>query len=159
MSELAIPKKLEPIVKAFYAESEQTAKMLIEQAVKAIYGNEEDDPFTNWVKKTHQITPQELEEICFLMRGINPQDTLEALLASQIVVSHLLGLRKLSKGHLNDNQLGVKLLRFSSEAMNQLQKKRCGATQNIFVTYNHNGTGPSLVQTMLPNAREKSECQ
>lgn len=158
MTELKIPAKLEPIVKAFYAESEQTAKMLIEQAAKAIYGNKEDNDLISWGKKTHVVTAEELEQICYLMKGINPQDPLEALLAAQIIVSHMLGLRKLSLSHSVDNQLGIKLLRFSTDAMNQLQKKRCGATQNIFVTYNHNGTGPSLVQTMLPNT-SGTQCQ
>lgn len=154
MSELTIPAKLETIVKALYADSEQAAKMLIIQAAKAIYGTEDaDDYLSNFGKRNHVITPQELEEICILMRGINPQDTFEALLAAQIIVSHLLGLRKLSKDHISDTQLGIKLLRFSSDAMNQLQKKRCGCTQNIFVTYNQNGSGPSLVQTILPDTR------
>ena len=49
MNELTIPKKLQPIVKAFYAESEGVAKALIIQASKAIYGDD-DDPFALFMK-------------------------------------------------------------------------------------------------------------
>jgi hypothetical protein len=156
---ITIPKKLEPIVKAFYAESPETAKALIIQATKAIYGFDDDNDYlSSYGRKNHEITEEELEGICAMIDGIRPIDMLEALFASQIIVSHLLGLRKLARGHINDQRLGLKLLRFSSEAINQLQKKRSGGMQNICVTYNHNGPGPALVQTVLADSKG-SLCQ
>ena len=72
------------------------------------------------------------------MQGINPSDVLEAIIAAQITVTHMLGMRKLATGHLADQHLGLKMLRFSTDAMQQLQKKRCGGMQNITVNYNYN---------------------
>jgi hypothetical protein len=142
MKEITIPKKLEPIVRAFCADSEEAAKLLIIQAANAIYGNyEEETEIETYFEKKHIITEEELEGICAMMNGFNPQDMLEALLAAQIVVTHLLGLRKLAKPHIDDQRIGLNMLRFSREAMNQLQKKRSGNMQNITVNYNYNGTG------------------
>lgn len=155
MNEITIPKKLEPIVKAFFSESPRAAKTLIIQAAKAIYGFDEDDEGLYTFEKKHVITSEELEGVCALMQGIKPQDTLEALLASQIVASHLLGLRKLAKGHVEDQRIGLNMLRFSSEAINQLQKKRSGTMQNITVNYNYHGSGQALMQTVLPNSNKK----
>ena len=148
MNEITIPKKLEPIVRAFFSDSPETAKALIIQAAKAIYGCDEGEAFSLGSK--HIITPEELEGICALMESFKPQDILEVLLASQIIVTHLLGLRKLAKGHIEDQRLGLNMLRFSNDAMNQLLKKRSGNMQNITVNYNYNGSGPALMQTVIP---------
>lgn len=150
MNEITIPKKLEPIIRAFYSDSPKSAKALILQAAKAIYGSDEDDDDLYSFGKNHVITSEELEEVCAIMQGIKPNDMLEAILASQIIVSHLLGLRKLAKRHSEDQRLGLNMLRFSNEALNQLQKKRTGHVQNITVNYNYNGTGQALMQTVLP---------
>ena len=154
MNEITIPKKLEPIVKAFYSDSPKAAKALIIQAAKAIYGFEEDDEELYSYRKKHVITSEELEGVCALMQGIQPKDTLEALLAAQIVASHLLGLRKLAKGCSEDQRIGLNLLRFSSEAINQLHKKRSGNMQNITVNYNYHGSGQALMQTVFPNSNK-----
>lgn len=140
MQEITIPKKLDPIVKAFFAESPKAAKKLIIQAAKAIYGAEEEkDVFGHSMKRQHIITNEDLEEICAFMQGIRPSDALEAIIAAQIVVTHMLGMKKLATGHFTDQHLGLKMLRFSADAMQQLQKKRSGAMQNITVNYNYNG--------------------
>lgn len=150
MNEITIPKKLEPIVRAFCSDSLEAAKALIIQAAKAIYGSDEDDDDSFSFKTKHIITPEELKGVCALIQGIKPKDTLEALIAAQIVASHLLGMRKLAKGHIEDQRIGLNMLRFSSEAINQLQKKRSGSMQNITVNYNYNGHGSALMQTIIP---------
>ena len=73
---------------------------------------------------------------------------LEAIIAAQITVTHMLGMRKLATGHLVDQHLGLKMLRFSTEAMQQLQKKRCGGMQNITVNYNYNSKESFLLYSV-----------
>jgi len=154
MNEITIPKKLEPIVRALCSESIEGAKALVLQAAKAIYGSDDDEEESFNFRQKHIITPEELEGVCALIHGIKPQDMLEVILAAQIVASHLLGLRKLAKGYTEDQRIGLNMLRFSSEAINQLQKKRSGSMQNITVNYNYNGTGPSLAQTIIPTSNQ-----
>ena len=140
MANITIPKKLDPIVQAFFVDSPKAAKKLVTQAAKAIYGAEEEkDPSDFSMKSQHVITNEDIEDICAFMQGIKPNDVLEAIIAAQITVTHMLGMRKLATGHLADQHLGLKMLRFSTDAMQQLQKKRSGGMQNITVNYNYNG--------------------
>lgn len=145
MKELTIPKKLEPIVKAFWAESPKAAKALVMQATQAIYGGNEEDDFDAFsFKKKHVITPEELESVCAMMAGLKPADMLEALYAAQIVATHLLGLRRLARGCSEDLRIGLRMLQFSSDSMAALHKKRTGGLQNITVNYNYAGKPPPL---------------
>jgi len=161
MKDVTVPKKLDLIVKAFFAESPKAAKKLLIQAAKAIYGSDEDEDFCNFsMKQKHIITNEELEDICTLMQGIKPNDMLEALCAAQIVVSHMIGMRKLAMGHSSEQYLGLKMLRFSLDAMQQLQKKRCGGMQNITVNYNYNGkTVLDIPIVPINNASDCSDAQ
>lgn len=146
MANITIPEKLLPIVQAFFVESPKAAKKLVIQAAKAIYGAEEErDPLDYSMKRQHVITSEDIEDICAFMQGIKPSDTLEAIIAAQITVTHMLGMRKLATGHIADQHLGLKMLRFSTDAMQQLHKKRYGGMQNITVNYNYNGKESSPV--------------
>ncbi len=149
MANITIPKKLDPIVRAFFAESSNAAKKLVIQAVKAIYGAEEEkDTLDFSMKRQHVITNEDIEDICAFMQGINPSDVLEAIIAAQITVTHMLGMRKLATGHIADQHLGLKMLQFSKDAMQQLHKKRCGAVQNINIHYH--GMKAAVNQTVIP---------
>ncbi len=139
MKEISIPTKLEPIVQAFFAESPQVAKKLVIKAVEAIYGAERERKEYDFTTRFRPITDEQIEEVCALMHGIKPIDVLEALIGAQVIVSHLLGMRKLANGCDEDQRLGLKMLQFSSESIARLQKKRCGGMQNITINYNHNG--------------------
>lgn len=142
---IVIPKKLAPLVKAFSAD-EKSARLLIIEAAKAISGTEETMGFGN-----SKISEEEIEGIITLMQGLAPKDTLEMIYSAQVITSHLAGLRLLSHNHCADQALGLKLLRFSNDAMAQLQKKRTGGScQNVNITYNHAGPGPALMQTVIP---------
>lgn len=149
MSEITIPKKLEPIVRAFCADSRKAAKELIIQAAKAIYDSEDEDDFSYSFRNKPDIAPEELEGICSIIEGIKPQDTLEALFAAQIVVSHMLGLRKLSKKNKDDQRICLRMLQLSSEAISRLQKKRGGGMKNITVNYNYNKTDSNHAPTVI----------
>jgi len=146
MKEITIPKKLDPIVRAFFADSPKAAKNLIIQAAKAIYGAEEERDLLDYsMKSQHVITNEDIEDICAFMQSIKPIDVLEAIIAAQIVVTHMLGMRKLATGHSIDQNLGLKMLRFSADAMQQLQRKRSGSLQNITVNYNYSGKETSPI--------------
>lgn len=150
MSDITIPKKLAQIVEAFFAQSPRAAKKLITQAAKAIYGSEDDKDLLDFsTKPQHVITNEELEDICLFMQGIKPSDMLEAILAAQITVTHLLGMRRLAMGHPANQHIGLKMIRLSMDSMQQLQKKRCGGMQNVTVNYNYNNKG-SLPVTVEP---------
>lgn len=145
MAEVTIPKALAPLIKAFSSD-EKAAKLLIVEAAKAIYTTHE-----SFGVSSCSMSNEELEGVIGLMRDIAPKDTLEMIYGAQIITSHLLGVKLLAHSFPVDQALGLKLLRFCSDAMNQLQKKRLGGTaQNITVNYNYNGHGHALMQTIIP---------
>lgn len=145
MKEITLPKKLAPLIQAFSAD-EKSARTLIVEAAKAIYTTQE-----SFGMSSCSISNEELEGVIALMKGINPTDTLEMIYGAQIITSHLLGIKMLSHSFPADQALGLKLLRFCADAMNQLQRKRsAGTTQNITVNYNYAGQGPALMQTVIP---------
>lgn len=142
------PSALSPIMEAFHVNSEEAAHVLILEASKAIYGNKKEE-YDFSLSKDREISDGELEGVTSLMKGLAPKNSLEALYAAQIVASHMLGMRKLSSSYGEDQKLGLRLLKFCNEAMQQLDKKRNGGTQNITVNHNYNGPGNSLSQTII----------
>lgn len=140
---IQVPRDLVPLMQAFHVDSEKAAKALISEAANAIYVTHD------FMKGKKIISKSEMAGIVSLMRGICPKDTLETLYAAQIIVGHMLGMRKLSESHADDYRLGLNLLRFSNEAMQQLAKKRSGGSQNITVNYNYAGHSNALMQTVI----------
>jgi len=144
------PQALAPLMQAFHVDSDKVASSLVSEAAMAIYGKGD-------YGRDRVFSKNELDGIVSLMKCIRPMDSLETLFAAQIIVGHMLGMKKLAEGCPDVQRLGLNLLRFSNEAMQQLEKKRSGATQNIVVNYNHNGQGNALMQTVLPKV--ESRCQ
>jgi len=126
--EITAPKALSPLMQAFHVDSEEKGHVLIKEAAKAL------DAFSK-----RELSKEELEGIMSLMKGLNPQDSLETLYAAQIITSHMLGIRKLAASYPDDQKLGLKLLRFSNETMQQLNRKRSEGTKNITVNYSYQG--------------------
>lgn len=152
MKEIVIPKKLAPLIKAFSAD-ERSARVLIIEATKTIYATQE-----SFGMNSYSISNEEIEGVIALMRGIDPKDTIEMIYGAQIIASHLLGIKLLSNSFHADQTLGLRLLKFCSESMSELQKKRSGGTsQNITVNYNYSGQGPAFMQTVIPT--KDSPCQ
>ncbi|MGB7977592.1 MAG: hypothetical protein WCF19_00360 [Chlamydiales bacterium] len=137
------PSSLVPIMQAFHVDSDKAAKVLIQEAANTIYGKSEFG--------ARSISKDELDGLWALMKGMNPRDGLETLYAAQIVACHMLGMRKLAEPYMDDQKLGLNLLRFSNEAMQQLEKKRSGGAQNITVNYNYSGQGNALMETIIPD--------
>lgn len=135
---IQVASPLVPLMQAFHVDSDGAAKCLIQQAANAIYKNDQYDP----------ISEEELEGITALMRGISPQDALETLYAAQIVACHMMGMRKLAESFNEDERLGLKLLQFSNVAMQHLDRKRNGGTQNIIVNYTSQNA--VIAQQLLP---------
>lgn len=131
--EITAPKALVPLMNAFHMDTEEATYALIMESAKTIFGYSESG------SSSQNISKEELDGVLSLMKGLNPLDALETLYAAQIVASHMLGIRKLSSSYSDDQKLGLKLLRFSNEAMKQLDKKHRGEATNITVNYNYQG--------------------
>jgi hypothetical protein len=145
--EMRIPQKLVPLVKAFSVD-EQSVRPLIHEAARALaVADPKCSLFSAFDKRP--ISDDDVAGVISLMRDLAPQDAIETIYAAQIVSSHLLGLRFLSNDSNADRNLGMRLLRFSNEALGQLQKKRAGGVthQHIYIT--NNNQGQAMMQTAV----------
>lgn len=138
------PKSLVPLMQAFHVESDEAAKALILESAKAISRVDE-----TYHQKTKVLSDEDVQVITALMRSLAPRDGIETLYAAQVISTHILGMRKLDSVYEDDQKLGLSLLKFSNEAMQQLDRKRSGRAQNITVNYNYNGSGNAMSQTVL----------
>lgn len=136
---IKIHKTLDPIIEAFSVESAKEAKVLIEKAAKAIYEDGDEDDLIGFSFRK-PMSEKEFTEVYELIKALQPRDILEAITVSQIVVSHLLAMRKLSQSHRDDQRLGLLLLKLSNDALDRLAKKRSGCIQKIEVAYFNNIT-------------------
>lgn len=96
-------------------------------------------------------TKAEIEEIAALVLGINPQDTVEMMLACQFVSTHLQSLSKLSQ---DETSHGMMLMRLSHQALETLQKYR-NKGSNINVNYFVQNEGQALIQTNIEKNLKK----
>lgn len=93
----------------------------------------------------------EIEEIASLILGVNPQDTVEMMLACQFVSTHIQALSKLSQDHTSH---GMMLMRLSHQALETLQKYR-NKGSNINVNYFVQNEGQTLIQTNIEKNLKK----
>lgn len=113
------------LAEAFNCESNESARMLIIRAMDMIYE-----------KGTHPAwSNNDLDSVITLVRGMNPKDTVEAMLAAQFVALHLQSMATLSKTYINAKGQGMMLMRLSHQALDMLQRYR-GKGQTINVNYN-----------------------
>ena len=139
------PEKYSTLLEAFPIQSEEAARYLLEEAAKAIYSEKED--IFDFDSRRREVTQEETNMVFHLLRDIKPENQIEALLGVQIVVGHLLGLRKLAKGSLADINIGLKLLKSSASSIERLSRLRNGCNQNISVTYHNSGPSVQAVIT------------
>lgn len=136
MKEIAIPKKLKPLIEAFSADGE-SARALIIEAVRAICSTEDS------YLETREASDEEVIEIVSLMANLAPQDAVEAIMAAQIITGHIMGMRMLSHSSRDDQNLGLRLLRFSNDALHQFIRKKGGgmSQQTINIVYQNVNQG------------------
>ena len=104
----------------FSVESEVVAKTLIEKAFAAIYFEQEDK----------DISKMEIDEVYALIKSFEPSNFTESLYAAQMILSHMLGIKKLTQPSKDDQRLGLKFLKLSNDAIQRLEKRRTGSHQD-----------------------------
>jgi len=110
--EIALPTQMSLLVNAINCKNEDVAKLLVHQAVKLIYGDEVEP------------TPHDVDTVISLIRGIEPRNTIEAMLAAQIVALNLQGMTTMGSRYMTATAHGMMLLRLSHQTLDMLLKYR-----------------------------------
>lgn len=113
------------LAEAFNCESNDAVRLLVLRAMDMIYE-----------KGTHHAwNNNDLDSVISLIRGINPKDSIEVMLAAQFVALHLQSMATMAKTYINAKGQGMMLMRLSHQALDMLQRYR-GKGQTINVNYN-----------------------
>jgi hypothetical protein len=140
---LSLPDQVTLLVEAINCNDEGAARLLVTRAMNIIY------------EKSNLSYPskeawgdEELDSVVALIRGVKPQDSVEAILASQFVALHLQGMATMAKDYINSKGQAMMMIRLSHHALEMLQRYR-GKNQTINVNYNVLNKGNAILNTMV----------
>jgi len=88
----------------------------------------------NPVRAKAKATDEQMEMVIHLIESLQPQDAIEAALASQFAVTYIRGMNTSQYFNLN-----LELFEFGHKALETLQKYRSKGAQQISVQYVHQG--------------------
>jgi hypothetical protein len=114
---------------AIKCENKDAIQLVISRAMDIIY--EKNGEFS--LKNSWDV--KDLDDVIELIRGINPKDTVEMMLAAQFIALHLQSMATMGKPYINARGQGMMLMRLSHQALDMLQRYR-GKGQTINVNYN-----------------------
>ena len=139
--------QIDLLTQAIKTEDPKVAKLLVKRAVQA--GNYTDD--IGFLNKTDDAS---FDEVLSLIKGVNLQDAIEVILASQFVSTHLKSMVKLASDNPSDTSHGMMLMRLSQQSLETLQKYRSKGS-NINVNYFVKNEGQALIQTNIGKNLDK----
>jgi len=128
-----IPKMNQPMKPA---ESSAVIKKIIQGAVQGAYQKKLPSKYDIQNGYASPMPNEQIEFVTHLIESLQPQDAIEAALASQFSISYIRGL-KAAQGDYN-TPAAWDLFRFGHEVLETLIRFRSKGAQQIQVNYNHN---------------------
>ncbi len=116
--DIALPTQMSLLIEAIGCQNNDAAKLLVQQAVKLIYGDDAEP------------TSRDVDIVISMIRGVDPKDTIEAMLAAQMVALHLQGMMTMNSRYINAVSHGMMLLRLQHQASDMLMKFRSRKSEN-----------------------------
>ena len=98
--------------------------------------------------RSNDRSDEELDAVIVLIRGIQPKDTIETILAAQFVALHLQGTANMAQENYNIMGQAIQMVRLSHQSLNMLQQYR-GKSQTINVNYNVASQGDTVLNTLI----------
>jgi hypothetical protein len=138
---LTLPSQITLLVEAINCDNPEAARLLVQRAMDSIY------PHKTWPQSV-AWGDNDLDAVVALIRGINPKDTVESILAAQFVALHLQGMASMAKENYNIMGQAIMMVRLSHQALNMLQQYR-GKQQTINVNYNVLSKGDAILNTII----------
>jgi len=151
--EVQVPKQVSLLADAVKCADPKAARLLVVRAFDVINGNDYADSVFD-IRNNNKVDDAEIDSVITLIRGVNPQDTVEMILSCQFVATHFHSLIKMGEGNTSH---GMMLMRLSHQALDTLQKYRQKGS-NINVNYFVHNEGQAVLQTNIgKNLRKKGD--
>lgn len=130
------------LAQAMQCDNEDAATLLVKRALQVIFG--EPNSYSN----RPRWTKQEEREVISLIRGIQPKDAVEAILAAQHVALSLHGMSLIENDDTRGMAQGLVMIKLSHQALDTLQRYR-GKNKNVNVNYNVTNQGDAILNTLV----------
>ncbi|MCX5924609.1 MAG: hypothetical protein NTZ68_04250 [Candidatus Dependentiae bacterium] len=148
---IAVPSQISMLIEAFNCDNEHAARLLVKKAMLVTH-----DSSNHWPKE-NAWNDNDLDAVISLIRGINPKDTIETILAAQFVSLHLKSMETMSRDNYNTMGAAMMMVRLSHQSLNMLQQYR-GKSQTINVNYNVHSEGNTVLNSFVQaGVKEKME--
>lgn len=125
---------------AINCDNPEAARLLIRRAMSAIHSHK------SWQQPAWN--DQDLDAVLALIKGFNPRDTVETMLAAQFVALHLQATANMAQENYNTMSYALMMVRLSHQTLDMLQRYR-GKGQNINVNYNVLNHGNAILNTVI----------
>lgn len=148
---VAVPTQISLLMEAVQSDNIEATRLLVKKAMLMSFNS------SNHWPKENAWNDDELDAIVSLIRGINPKDTIETVLAAQFISLHLKSMETMSKDNYNTMGAAMMMVRLSHQALNMLQQYR-GKSQTINVNYNVHSEGNTVLNSIVSEGvKEKME--
>lgn len=119
------------------AENQMVIKKIIQGAIQGAYRLKKPSDYDLKYRELPKTlaTKEQIEFVTYLIESLQPQDAIEATLASQYVISYLRGLEAAPDGEKEDV---LPWFAFGHQVLETLTRYRTKGAQLINVQYNHN---------------------
>jgi hypothetical protein len=139
---ICLPQQTDLLLQALRCDNQDAARVLVRQAMLMMYGR------PKYGARDKTWNDKDLDAVLTLIKGINPKDTVESILAAQYVSLHLKAMAIMADENNNTIGQGIMMVRLSHQALNTLQQYR-GKAQTINVNYNVHSEGNAVLNTMI----------
>lgn len=145
---VALPNQVKLLVEAFNCDNDEAARLLVHKAMLM-----SSNSSRHWPKED-AWNDEDLDAVVCLIRGIKPQDAVEAILAAQFVALHIKSMSTMAQDNYNIMGDAMKMVRLSHQALNMLQQYR-GKSQTINVNYHIHSEGDTVLNTLIQDRVEE----
>lgn len=143
-----LPSQTSLLMQAIQCDNEHAIRLLVKKAMILTSNS------SNHWPKENAWTDEDLDAMVSLIRGVNPKDAIETILAIQFISLHLKGVSTMAQDNYNIMGPAMQMVRLSHQALNMLQQYR-GRSQTINVNYNVHAEGDSVINTLVQAGVEK----
>lgn len=148
---MTVPGQITLLMEAINCQNPDAARLLVKQAMLMSFNSS-----SRWPKED-AWGDKDLDAIVSLIRGMNPKDTVESILASQIIALHMKSMQTMANDNYNTMGSAMMMMRLSHQALNMLQQYR-GKSQTINVNYNVHSEGDTVLNSLVHEGlKEKIE--
>lgn len=148
---IAVPDQVALLAEAMQCDNEEAAKLLIKRALNVSY--HQNNSF-GWGSEEVDASDDQITAVVSMIRGVNPRDSTEAILAAQFVALNLQGMQALTESSDSAKGHAMQMIRLSHQSLDMLQRYR-GKNPTVNFNYNVLNQGEATLNTLIQTGKKE----